>query len=336
MKGTRATYFLSSVRFALVVFAFVGILIVSATGAAWAEAESAPPVAAENGVQRQGPPPPAANPPVQESQDSDGVFNPLSPIPRGAFREDGSILPGEDLFSQSLLFTPLEVGALVNMLVRKSRMDRQTGPRREGPRGLEDLFAPDGTPLFDEDIVEKPPAEAEVTEEPGSPPVLYPPIPQQRSITLSGVLYRAPGDWAVWINGQKVVPSRLLPEIVDIRVERDRVHLKWFDIGLGRVLALTLRPNQTYDIVSSTLLRGGRQGESAPPPAPTMPEEGMGGAEGQAPSSAPLPAPTFLPPVLQRAVSGATDNLGLPPIEPIPGLPEMKVIEGADFAPSSQ
>lgn len=81
-------------------------------------------------------------------------------------------------------------------------------------------------------------------------------IPQVRKITLSGVSYKAPNQWVVWINGQKIVPGLLLKEIVDIKVERDLVHLKWFDIGLNGVINITLRPHDTYDIVTGVLLPG--------------------------------------------------------------------------------
>lgn len=68
------------------------------------------------------------------------------------------------------------------------------------------------------------------------------------------MIYCKPGDWIVWINGHKLVPGARLPELVDIKVERDRVHLKWFDIGMAKILTITLRPRQTYDITSGVLL----------------------------------------------------------------------------------
>lgn len=81
-------------------------------------------------------------------------------------------------------------------------------------------------------------------------------IPPRRLIALSGVYLRRPGDWIVWINGKKMTPKDLLPEVMDISVQRDRVHLKWFDIGLNNVISITLRPHQTYDIVTGVLLPG--------------------------------------------------------------------------------
>ena len=81
-------------------------------------------------------------------------------------------------------------------------------------------------------------------------------IPARRVITLSGIVYRSSNDWVAWINGKKVTPADLLPEIVEINVERERVRLKWFDIGINGVISISLHPHQTYDIVTGVLLPG--------------------------------------------------------------------------------
>ena len=101
-------------------------------------------------------------------------------------------------------------------------------------------------------------------------------IPPVRRIALSGVVYRAVNDWLIWINGQKVTPTVSLKEIVDIKVERERVHLKWFDIGLNGVIDITMRPNETYDIGTGVLLPGIMP---APPPPPPPPPAAPGGAK---------------------------------------------------------
>ncbi len=82
-------------------------------------------------------------------------------------------------------------------------------------------------------------------------------IPPHRVISLSGVFYRSPKDWVVWVNGEKVTPKKLMPEIVDISVEKNsKVHLKWYDEGLKSTLSITMRPHQTYDIGAGVLLPG--------------------------------------------------------------------------------
>lgn len=80
-------------------------------------------------------------------------------------------------------------------------------------------------------------------------------IPQVRTITLTGVLYKNPDDWLIWLNGQKLNRHNLFKEIVDIQVFKDsRVRLKWYDIGLDGVIDVTMRPHQKYDIVTGLLL----------------------------------------------------------------------------------
>ncbi|MDD9901656.1 MAG: hypothetical protein OXT65_11805 [Alphaproteobacteria bacterium] len=81
-------------------------------------------------------------------------------------------------------------------------------------------------------------------------------IPTRRIIKVAGVVYRSDADWIVWINGHKIMPGKLLPQIVDIRVQKDMVDLKWFDRGINGVIDISLRPHQTYDIVTGVLLPG--------------------------------------------------------------------------------
>ncbi len=82
-------------------------------------------------------------------------------------------------------------------------------------------------------------------------------LPVHRTIRISGVVYRAAEDWIVWMNGKKVTPDNLLPEIIDITVnDTSNVNLKWYDAGLNKVIAITLRPHQTYDITTGILLPG--------------------------------------------------------------------------------
>lgn len=82
-------------------------------------------------------------------------------------------------------------------------------------------------------------------------------IPKKRFIRVSGVFFRKKGDWVVWINGKKVTPKALLPEIIEIDVEDSTyVHLKWYDIGFNKVISITIRPNQVYEIVTGILLPG--------------------------------------------------------------------------------
>jgi hypothetical protein len=168
----------------------------------------------------------------------------LMPLPRGAVAADGTLAPVAPLAARSMLFTEAEITAIVTTLAGATR-----AAARRAARG-EDAVVP-GTDVVIPGLPGYLPPEEEET------PVVYPPIPTKRTIALSGVVYRGAADWIVWLNGHKLTPGRLIPEIADIRVERDRVHLKWFDIGMGKVIAITLRPRQVYDITSGVLLTTG-------------------------------------------------------------------------------
>lgn len=79
-------------------------------------------------------------------------------------------------------------------------------------------------------------------------------IPQVRRIKLTGMSYVSQTNWIIWLNGQKVTPFLQPKELKDIRVEPGVVHLWWFDIGANKVLFLSLRPHEIYDIVTGVTL----------------------------------------------------------------------------------
>ncbi len=78
--------------------------------------------------------------------------------------------------------------------------------------------------------------------------------PELRLIRLSGIVYNGPNDWTVWLNGERVGPKNLPDRVMGLAVEKDRVKLKWMDLNLQRVVNLTLRPHQTYDLDTDTIL----------------------------------------------------------------------------------
>lgn len=77
-----------------------------------------------------------------------------------------------------------------------------------------------------------------------------------RLLRLSGLLYKNPNDWVIWLNGNRLTPDRLLPEIIEIRVDSKQIYLKWFDYGINNVIYITLRPHQIYDMETGILLPG--------------------------------------------------------------------------------
>ncbi|MBI3440988.1 MAG: hypothetical protein HY052_04175 [Proteobacteria bacterium] len=95
----------------------------------------------------------------------------------------------------------------------------------------------------------------------GKPPnteTLEAPVPAPGRIEVSGILYRAPGDWIVWVNGHAVTPKSLIPEIVDIKVESSsKVSFRWYDANQKAIIPVTMRPRQVYDIATGRLLMVG-------------------------------------------------------------------------------
>jgi hypothetical protein len=88
--------------------------------------------------------------------------------------------------------------------------------------------------------------------------VQTPVIPMNRFIAVSGLSYKSPDNWVVWINGRKIVKGGegALKELVEIKPQKDYVDLLWFDIGLNGTIKIKMRPNQTYYIVPGLLLPG--------------------------------------------------------------------------------
>ena len=79
-------------------------------------------------------------------------------------------------------------------------------------------------------------------------------IPVDRKIWLQGIYYQAANNWIIWLNGYKLTPYYMLPEIRGIRVDRDRVYLEWYDIGKNGIINISLQPHQVYDIVTGILV----------------------------------------------------------------------------------
>ena len=77
-----------------------------------------------------------------------------------------------------------------------------------------------------------------------------------REVSLGGVLYIAPNEWTVWINSEKMTPKNLPSEILDIRVDKDSVKLKWFDIQTNQVFPIKLRTHQRFNLDTRIFLPG--------------------------------------------------------------------------------
>lgn len=78
-----------------------------------------------------------------------------------------------------------------------------------------------------------------------------------REIKLAGIVYNNPNDWTIWLNGEKVTPKNVPDRIMGINVKKDRVQVRWMDVGNQRIVNITLRANEMYLLDSDTIVPGG-------------------------------------------------------------------------------
>lgn len=105
-------------------------------------------------------------------------------------------------------------------------------------------------------LVARPPTESEVEESQRRVEEELPPVMGPREISLGGIVYVSSGDWTIWLNNQKVTPDRIPPELVDIRVYKDYVKLKWFDAYTNQIYPVKMRTHQRFNIDTRIFLPG--------------------------------------------------------------------------------
>ncbi len=77
-----------------------------------------------------------------------------------------------------------------------------------------------------------------------------------RELSLGGIVYLSAGDWTIWLNGQKVTPDRIPPEVLDIVVRKNTVKIKWFDEYTNQIFPIKLRSHQRFNIDTRVFLPG--------------------------------------------------------------------------------
>jgi len=77
-----------------------------------------------------------------------------------------------------------------------------------------------------------------------------------REVSLGGVLYVDANDWVVWINSEKITPKNIPSSIIDIRVSKDYIKLKWFDVQTNQIFPIKLRPHQRFNLDTRIFLPG--------------------------------------------------------------------------------
>ena len=82
------------------------------------------------------------------------------------------------------------------------------------------------------------------------------PAPPIGTIHLGAILYHAPADWRVWLNGQSFTPTARPGPIEILKVTADRVVLAWRRSPGSAPTRVELQPNQTYLTASGQVVEG--------------------------------------------------------------------------------
>ena len=75
-------------------------------------------------------------------------------------------------------------------------------------------------------------------------------------IHLSAIVYHAPDDWRVWLNGRRYTPAAPPGAIEILEVTADAVRLTWRDGPQQRAREVELQPNQSYLTASGEIIEG--------------------------------------------------------------------------------
>ncbi len=76
----------------------------------------------------------------------------------------------------------------------------------------------------------------------------YRPPAAIRDVRLGGIAFNTPDDWTIWLNSSRVTPDALPSEAIDLRVYKDFIELKWFDVVTNQVFPIRLRMNQRFNL----------------------------------------------------------------------------------------
>ena len=82
------------------------------------------------------------------------------------------------------------------------------------------------------------------------------PRPEEREITVGGIVYRGANDWTVWMNGKRIKPDAIPKEVIDFRVYDAYVEFKWLDSYTNQIFPLRMRSHQRFNLDTRIFLTG--------------------------------------------------------------------------------
>lgn len=80
--------------------------------------------------------------------------------------------------------------------------------------------------------------------------------PENRDIALNGIVFVNDGDWTIWINGMRVTPSAIPREVIDLRVFKEYIEVKWLDDYTNQIFPIRLRTHQRFNLDARIFLPG--------------------------------------------------------------------------------
>lgn len=84
----------------------------------------------------------------------------------------------------------------------------------------------------------------------------YRPPPAVRVIALGGIVFNNPDSWTIYLNNKRITPEAMPSEAVDLRVYKEFIELRWFDIQTNQIFPIRLRPNQKFNLDGRMFLPG--------------------------------------------------------------------------------
>ncbi|MDB2682945.1 hypothetical protein N9Z27_01685 [Alphaproteobacteria bacterium] len=166
-----------------------------------------------------------------------------------------------------------EEGALENIVARQAAGDvspvgnAQNVKKEEARRLSEYLNLPSLLFTFNEQqaiidarntVPPTPPpgVDCEVVDCDDSDDVSEPPPPEARYIRLGGIVFKSNMDWTIWLNKQRVTPTALPEEILDLKVFKEYIEMKWYDDYTKQILPIRIRPHQSFHMDQRIFLPG--------------------------------------------------------------------------------
>lgn len=80
--------------------------------------------------------------------------------------------------------------------------------------------------------------------------------PGIREIALGGIAFSSDSRWTVWLNGVRITPDAIPQAVMDIKVSRHHIDLKWFDGYTNKIYPIRLRPQERFNLDSRIFLPG--------------------------------------------------------------------------------